>query len=70
MQAAAKDCDQPGFFVMDCSDWQIIPAENLVAAFQVCHPYSQAVQLQQDFFALKHQGFQVLCLNAHVHKPA
>ncbi len=37
MQAAAKDCDQPGFLVMDCSDWQIIPAENLVAAFQVCH---------------------------------
>lgn len=34
MQAAAKDCDQPGFLVMDCSDWQIIPAENLVAAFQ------------------------------------
>ncbi|KAA6426747.1 MAG: 3-dehydroquinate synthase-like [Trebouxia sp. A1-2] len=34
MQAAAKDCDQRGFFVMDCSDWQIIPAENLVAAFQ------------------------------------
>lgn len=35
MQAAAKDCNEPGFLVMDCSDWQIIPAENLVAAFQV-----------------------------------
>lgn len=35
MQAAAKDCDQPGFLVVDCSDWQIIPAENLVAVFQV-----------------------------------
>lgn len=34
MRAAAKDCDTPGFLVMDCSDWQIIPAENLVAAFQ------------------------------------
>lgn len=34
MQAAAKDCDQPGFLVVDCSDWQIIPAENLVAVFQ------------------------------------
>ncbi len=58
MQAAAKDCDQPGFFVMDCSDWQIIPAENLVAAFQVFHLYSQAMQLQQDFLEPKHQGFQ------------
>lgn len=35
MHAAAKDCNQPGYLVMDCSDWQIIPAENLVAAFQV-----------------------------------
>lgn len=55
MQAAAKDCDQPGFFVMDCSDWQIIPAENLVAAFQVFYSYSQIVQLQQDLLKLKHQ---------------
>lgn len=25
----------PGFTVLDMSDWQIIPAENLIAAFQV-----------------------------------
>ncbi|KAL3152277.1 hypothetical protein ABBQ32_001351 [Trebouxia sp. C0010 RCD-2024] len=34
MRSAAQDCNQPGYMVMDCSDWQIIPAENLVAAFQ------------------------------------
>ncbi|KAL3142562.1 hypothetical protein ABBQ38_002882 [Trebouxia sp. C0009 RCD-2024] len=34
MRLAAQDCSQPGYMVMDCSDWQIIPAENLVAAFQ------------------------------------
>ncbi len=55
---------------MDCSDWQIIPAENLVAAFQVFHSYSQVVQLQQDLLKLKHQGLQVLCLNANADKIA
>ena len=35
MQKAAAYCEQPGFFVLDCSDWQIIPAENMVATFQV-----------------------------------
>lgn len=35
MRSAAQDCNQPGYMVMDCTDWQIIPAENLVAAFQV-----------------------------------
>lgn len=35
MQSAAAYCDQPGFFVLDCTDWQIIPAENMVATFQV-----------------------------------
>ena len=31
--AAAATCD--GTVVLDASDWQIIPAENLVAAYQV-----------------------------------
>ncbi len=31
--AAAVTCD--GTVVLDASDWQIIPAENLVAAYQV-----------------------------------
>lgn len=34
MQKATAYCDQPGFFVLDCTDWQIIPAENMVATFQ------------------------------------
>ena len=32
--AEALSCTA-GFVVMDALDWQIIPAENLVAAFQV-----------------------------------
>ena len=35
MQKAATYCHQPGYFVLDCTDWQIIPAENMVATFQV-----------------------------------
>ena len=36
MHAAEKQCHSSGYVVFDASDWQIIPAENLVAAFQVC----------------------------------
>ena len=35
MHAAEKLCHRSGYVVFDASDWQIIPAENLVAAFQV-----------------------------------
>ncbi len=55
---------------MDCSDWQIIPAENLVAAFQVFHSLFQVVQLQQDLLERKQQGSPVLCLNANLVKTA
>eukprot|EP00891_Asterochloris_glomerata_P005587 jgi/Astpho2/5587/fgenesh1_pg.00079_%23_44_t len=34
MHAAEKQCHSSGYVVFDASDWQIIPAENLVAAFQ------------------------------------
>ena len=35
--AAAGLCDAPGFVACRPADWQIIPAENLVAAFQVAY---------------------------------
>ncbi len=36
VEAAAKLAAAPGVVVMDATDWQSIPAENLVAAFAVC----------------------------------
>ena len=50
MRSAAQDCNQSGYMVMDCSDWQIIPAENLVAAFQVLH--------RQALMYTKHINYQ------------
>ena len=35
LQAMQAEEPAPGFTVLDMSDWQIIPAENLIAAFQV-----------------------------------
>jgi 3-dehydroquinate synthase class II len=35
VEAAASLAGAPGVVVMDATDWQSIPAENLVAAFAV-----------------------------------
>eukprot|EP00878_Enallax_costatus_P032812 GHUV01036105.1.p1 GENE.GHUV01036105.1~~GHUV01036105.1.p1 ORF type:complete len:487 (+),score=137.32 GHUV01036105.1:487-1947(+) len=34
LQAAEAAARQPGYLVMDATDWKVIPAENLVATFQ------------------------------------
>eukprot|EP00879_Flechtneria_rotunda_P030630 GHRR01033291.1.p1 GENE.GHRR01033291.1~~GHRR01033291.1.p1 ORF type:complete len:315 (+),score=113.06 GHRR01033291.1:588-1532(+) len=34
INAAAAAAQQPGYLIMDATDWKVIPAENLVAAFQ------------------------------------
>lgn len=36
VESAAQLASGSGVVVMDCSDWQSIPAENLVASFTVC----------------------------------
>lgn len=36
VKAAEAECERCDYVVMDALDWKIIPAENLVAAFQVC----------------------------------
>lgn len=36
VKAAEAECERSDYVIMDALDWKIIPAENLVAAFQVC----------------------------------
>lgn len=70
MRSAAQDCNEPGYMVMDCSDWQIIPAENLVAAFQAgninksdVHPtYQLPRTLQQPLHCLQDKPASLLGL--------
>ena len=35
MAAATAALNEPGWMIMDATDWMVIPAENLVAAAQV-----------------------------------
>ena len=56
VEAAAKLASCPGVVVMDSTDWQSIPAENLVASFMVRSPAGGAGRGHLTHLILSHSG--------------